>query len=122
METALSHLPEQEREYLNAGPRTILDWGCASGEGVAALARSFPAHLRNFTRIHAEPLLVDKHSWPGRQLLVIYGSDDYLRDAVNRVDSMALVIAQLEAARSAERQRADATEVELKSQRQRADA
>src|SRR5260370_1100364 len=42
METALSHLPEAERAYLNAAPRTILDWGCALGEGVATLARAFP--------------------------------------------------------------------------------
>src|SRR5260221_9675025 len=42
METALSHLPEAERAYLNAAPRTILDWGCALGDGVATLARAFP--------------------------------------------------------------------------------
>jgi trans-aconitate methyltransferase len=42
METVLSHLPEHERAYLNAAPRTILDWGCAFGEGVATLARVFP--------------------------------------------------------------------------------
>src|SRR5579864_7103047 len=42
METLLSHLPEQEKAYLHAAPRTILDWGCAFGEGVATLARVFP--------------------------------------------------------------------------------
>ena len=42
METVLSHLPEHERAYLSGAPRTILDWGCAFGEGVATLARVFP--------------------------------------------------------------------------------
>src|SRR5258705_11358075 len=42
METALAHLPEPEKAYLSDNPLTILDWGCAFGEGVAALARAFP--------------------------------------------------------------------------------
>ena len=40
METALSHLPEAEKAYLNSGGVTILDWGCAFGEGVTTLALS----------------------------------------------------------------------------------
>src|SRR5437867_1045800 len=42
METALAHLPEPEKAYLHENSLTILDWGCAFGEGVATLARAFP--------------------------------------------------------------------------------
>src|SRR5260370_41909220 len=42
MQTLLANLPESEKAYLQAGSRTILDWGCAFGEGVAALAKTFP--------------------------------------------------------------------------------
>ena len=214
METALSHLPEHERAYLSAAPRTILDWGCAFGEGVATLTRvfpesqvagldfsktaidqaqirnaghefiwsedgsiprdfdviltsnclehfeaplavlekhlasckslyivlapynecplhpqhrtqfrieSFPVYVANFVRIHAEPLITDSHFWPGKQLLIVYGSDRYLRNAVNRVDSMASVIARLDAALDAERLKAQAAEVERDAARQSAD-
>jgi GT2 family glycosyltransferase/glycosyltransferase involved in cell wall biosynthesis len=229
METLLSHLPEYERAYLHGAPRMILDWGCASGEGVTTLARvfprsqvvgldfsgtvidqarirhaghefiwsedgaiprdfdvivtsnrlehfeaplavlekhlasckslyialvpynecplqpqhraqfrleSFPVYIRDFTRIYAEPLVTNERFWPGQQLLIVYGSDRYLREAVHRVDSTALVIARLEAmlglerlkaqaaeaARNTDRQRAEAAEAERKAERQRADA
>ncbi len=42
METLLSNLPQREKAYLAGDSLTILDWGCAFGEGVAALARAFP--------------------------------------------------------------------------------
>jgi GT2 family glycosyltransferase/glycosyltransferase involved in cell wall biosynthesis len=215
METLLSHLPEHERTYLSEASRTILDWGCAFGEGVATLARvfprsrvagldfsraaidqaqirnaghefiwsedgailrqfdailtsnclehfeaplavlekhlasckslyivlvpynecplhpqhraqfrveSFPVHFRNFTRIHAEPLVTDQRFWPGQQLLVVYGSDGYLRDAVNREDSTALAIARLEAELGAERLKVQALEVERNAESRRAAA
>ena len=215
METLLSHLPEQEKAYLHGAPRTILDWGCAFGEGVATLARafprsqvagldfsktaidqakirnagheyiwsedgailrdfdviltsnclehfeaplavlekhlascrslyivlvpynecplhpqhraqfrveSFPAHFRNFTRIYAEPLVTDHHFWPGQQLLIVYGSDRYLRDIEKRDDPMALAIARLEAALGAERLKAQEAEAARAAEKQRADA
>ena len=214
METLLSNLPQREKAYLAGDSLTILDWGCAFGEGVAALARAFPrsrvagldfsrtaigqASVRNagheyiwsedgaiprnfdvivtsncleyfdaplavlekhlaacgslyivlapynesplhpqhrvqfqapsfpirigdFTRIHVEPLLVNRHYWPGEQFLVIYASGRYLRDSVDRPDPMAQAIARLEAARSQESRRADAAEFERNRQRQRAE-
>src|SRR5207247_5904877 len=42
METLLSNLPQREKAYLAGDSLTILDWGCAFGEGVATLARAFP--------------------------------------------------------------------------------
>jgi len=42
MERLIASLPPRERAWLEAGGRTILDWGCAFGEGVALLARAFP--------------------------------------------------------------------------------
>src|SRR5260370_2511130 len=42
METLRSNLPQREKAYLAGDSLTILDWGCAFGEGVAALARAFP--------------------------------------------------------------------------------
>jgi GT2 family glycosyltransferase/SAM-dependent methyltransferase len=215
METALAHLPEPEKAYLSGNPLTVLDWGCAFGEGVAALSRafprsrvagldfskkaideagvrhaghefiwsedgaiprdfdcivtsnclehfeqplamlerhlasckglyivlvpynecplhpqhraqfrveSFPHRVRDFARIHAGPIDSDPHFWPGQQLLVVYASEGYLNDAVNRVESMSLIIAKLEAVRIAERQRADEAEAGLKAERRRAEA
>ena len=71
-------------------------------------APSFPIRIGDFTRIHVEPLLVNRHYWPGEQFLVIYASGRYLRDSVDRPDPMAQAIARLEAARSQESRRADA--------------
>ena len=39
---------------------------------------SFPAKLGGFTRFHAEPISVDAKLWAGDQLLLLYGSEDYL--------------------------------------------
>jgi 2-polyprenyl-3-methyl-5-hydroxy-6-metoxy-1,4-benzoquinol methylase len=43
MQRLIAELPAVEAEYLRAQPVTILDWGCAHGEGVDELARAFPA-------------------------------------------------------------------------------
>src|SRR6266487_3598230 len=42
MERLLLELPAPERAFLRSTPVSILDWGCAFGEGVELLARSFP--------------------------------------------------------------------------------
>src|SRR5437868_13929 len=43
METIARGLPEAERSYLSEPGRSILDWGCALGEGVEVLEQAFPA-------------------------------------------------------------------------------
>jgi 2-polyprenyl-3-methyl-5-hydroxy-6-metoxy-1,4-benzoquinol methylase/GT2 family glycosyltransferase len=42
MERLIFELPPIERAFLNSAGVSILDWGCAFGEGVELLARSFP--------------------------------------------------------------------------------
>lgn len=42
MKALVRHLPRRERNYLLSGPRRVLDWGCAFGEGVEELSRAFP--------------------------------------------------------------------------------
>src|SRR3989304_1110582 len=42
MEVLAANLPETEREFLSAQKASVLDWGCAFGEGVDVLARTFP--------------------------------------------------------------------------------
>lgn len=42
MEALLGHLPASIANFLQTQPNEILDWGCAQGEGVAALAQAFP--------------------------------------------------------------------------------
>jgi 2-polyprenyl-3-methyl-5-hydroxy-6-metoxy-1,4-benzoquinol methylase len=42
MERLVANLPEPELRFLRSGPLTILDWGCAFGDGVDVLAASFP--------------------------------------------------------------------------------
>jgi GT2 family glycosyltransferase/2-polyprenyl-3-methyl-5-hydroxy-6-metoxy-1,4-benzoquinol methylase/glycosyltransferase involved in cell wall biosynthesis len=39
----LDSLPPRELAWLRVKPRTILDWGCAFGEGVKVIADSFPS-------------------------------------------------------------------------------
>lgn len=42
----IANLPDAEREYLQTPGLTILDWGCATGDGVAILGQNFPqAHI-----------------------------------------------------------------------------
>lgn len=43
MQRLLDNLPPGELAWLRAKPRTILDWGCAFGEGVKVIADSFPS-------------------------------------------------------------------------------
>jgi glycosyltransferase involved in cell wall biosynthesis/2-polyprenyl-3-methyl-5-hydroxy-6-metoxy-1,4-benzoquinol methylase len=42
MRRIIENLPDAEREYLASHEASVLDWGCAFGEGVAELARAFP--------------------------------------------------------------------------------
>lgn len=42
MEELIAHLPATESAYLRANSLTILDWGCATGEGVELLGKTFP--------------------------------------------------------------------------------
>jgi GT2 family glycosyltransferase/2-polyprenyl-3-methyl-5-hydroxy-6-metoxy-1,4-benzoquinol methylase len=173
MERLLVELQAPEQHYLRSKALTILDWGCAFGEGVAVLAEAFPqsrvvgldfapnaveqarkrhpnqefiltengeipgqfdcivtsnclehfahpleiikAHLRackqlylllvpyneyplhethrsqfkeesfperlaGFVRLAAKTIALDPAYWPGQQLLVVYGSQSYLRE------------------------------------------
>ena len=45
MQRLVDNLPPAEREYLASGEASILDWGCAFGDGVKVLAEAFP-HCR----------------------------------------------------------------------------
>ena len=42
MQRLLDSLPPNELAWLNAKPRSILDWGCAFGDGVKVVADRFP--------------------------------------------------------------------------------
>ncbi len=42
MERVVANLPGAEVAYLSSEAATILDWGCACGDGVAILAKAFP--------------------------------------------------------------------------------
>ena len=171
MERLVANLPEPELRFLRSEPLTILDWGCAFGDGVDVLAASFPGsevtgqdfsrtaideatrafpqhrfihaeegaipgaydvitnsnclehfefpiailksqllacrnvfialapyneyplsdyhraqfreesfpeRLAGFVRLHCGTVSVDERFWPGRQLLVVYGSEGYV--------------------------------------------
>src|SRR5262249_354175 len=41
---------------------------------------SFPARLSQFVRLYAKTIEVNQTYWPGRQLLAVYGSPDYLAE------------------------------------------
>ena len=42
MRRLIENLPPAERDYLSSRETTVLDWGCAMGDGVNALAEEFP--------------------------------------------------------------------------------
>jgi O-antigen biosynthesis protein len=42
MQRLVENLPAPEREYLSSRETTVLDWGCAFGNGVDVLAKTFP--------------------------------------------------------------------------------
>src|SRR5438309_3065397 len=42
MQRLIAELPLPEAAFLRTRPLTILDWGCAYGEGVELLSQSFP--------------------------------------------------------------------------------
>src|SRR5690348_15215074 len=42
MQRLIAELPAAEGRWLRTGPVSIIDWGCAHGEGVDELARAFP--------------------------------------------------------------------------------
>jgi 2-polyprenyl-3-methyl-5-hydroxy-6-metoxy-1,4-benzoquinol methylase len=50
---------------------------------------SFPGRVGDFVRLHSAPIDVEERFWPGRQLLVIYGSEAYARSRLAASVSLA---------------------------------
>ena len=58
MERLVAGLPEVERAYLSSRSLSILDWGCALGDGVEVLGRHFP--LADVSGLDFSPLAIAK--------------------------------------------------------------
>jgi trans-aconitate methyltransferase len=74
------HLAAQEHRWLSAQPRSILDWGCALGEGVEVLSAEFPGS--QVTGLDFSRTAIDKAraSHPRHRFILSEGgeiSDDY---------------------------------------------
>lgn len=70
MKRLIASLPGPEAAFRSDNARTILDWGCAMGEGVAALAEAFP--LSRVTGIDIAPSAIKaaRARYPLQEFLV----------------------------------------------------
>ena len=69
MERLVAGLPETERAYLSSRSLSVLDWGCALGEGVDVLGGTFP--LAHVTGLDFSPQAIAKaqREYPGYRFL-----------------------------------------------------
>jgi glycosyltransferase involved in cell wall biosynthesis/SAM-dependent methyltransferase len=58
MERLIANLPSAELAYLSRHPTSILDWGCAFGEGVACLQAAFP--LSTVSGLDFSPVAIEE--------------------------------------------------------------
>lgn len=83
MERLIASLPAVDRHYLEISALSVLDWGCAFGDGVEALASAFP-RCRVVGLDFAERAIQEaRKRFPGREF--IHSSDDRVRDAFDVV-------------------------------------
>src|SRR6185295_13257574 len=65
MQRLIEELPEPERDHLRHRARSILDWGCAHGEGVDELVRAFPAAEVQGLDVAAAAVAEARRRFPG---------------------------------------------------------
>src|SRR5215207_7927810 len=75
MDRLLASLPEPELAYLSSRPADVLDWGCALGEGVVALAERFPAARVSGLDFSATAVEDAKQHYPGHEFLLTAGGE-----------------------------------------------
>lgn len=71
-------VPFEEREPLSGGHEFRFDLA------------TFPDHLGDFVCLSRQPLDVPRLYWPGRQLLVVYGSPAYVRERSAEMEGSAI--------------------------------
>ncbi len=69
MQQLLMWLPERERQFIAKPGRTILDWGCALGDGVAALGAAFPESRVTGLDFSEQAILTARSRWPGKEFI-----------------------------------------------------
>lgn len=82
MQALLSGLHDCERSWLGADRRTILDWGCACGEGVAELGSQFPSALPSGLDVAAEALVRARQNFPAYRF---HGADEIAQASFDAV-------------------------------------
>src|SRR5688572_13706503 len=75
MERLLASLPEPELAYLSSRPAEVLDWGCALGEGVVALAERFPGARVSGLDFSATAVEDARKNYPDREFLLSAGGE-----------------------------------------------
>src|SRR5450759_759732 len=74
MERLVAALPPAVTEYLSGHPVSILDWGCAFGDGVDALASAFPLAVVAGYDFSARAIAQGRSAYP-RFRFVLAGRD-----------------------------------------------
>ena len=69
MTRLIDSLPQPEKEFLNNNKTTILDWGCAMGEGVRALAEAFPLSSAAGIDIAASAIHAARERYPSQEFI-----------------------------------------------------
>ena len=77
MQRPLRSVPSTELAWLAAKPRSILDWGCAFGEGVSVLAQRFPQSRVSGLDFAAAAIAEARKRYPDRDF--IFSSDGRFR-------------------------------------------
>lgn len=69
MRSLVENLPEPEKRYLASREATVLDWGCAFGDGVAVLAQTFPSCRLTGLDFAEAAIHEARRSFPGQEFV-----------------------------------------------------
>lgn len=70
MEQLIAGLGDAERQYLRRDAATVLDWGCAMGDGVEILAQAFPSCKAAGLDVAASAIEAARRRFPARRFVL----------------------------------------------------
>jgi SAM-dependent methyltransferase len=70
MQSLIGALDRDERAFLSGLTRSVLDWGCATGDGVGELSRAFPGCTVSGLDVSAVAVETARKRFPGHEFIV----------------------------------------------------